>query len=331
MKNSKIKLIATAAVVASSLLLTVMAPASHAVKPQSVKKVAFFGFWKTNSFTAAVLAGVQSESASKGLTVVDLTGAGYDGAAQLKAIQDQTVKGDVQMYVILAIDSIGVANAVKDAIAKGITVVSAFTPIGPDFSTLTPQVPGMVVVAETPTSNGDGLAKMAAMACKTKKACNVAYLEGLKTLPLDNARTTAFKAGLKKYAPKAKLVAQVEGGYAPDSGKKAAQDVLQAHPEANVMVGSSQAIIGAAGVVDTKVVSLIGNGASKEAYAGVQGGTWFSCYNLDVPGIGSKSVQYGLIASRGNKPRPYNIQNLTNRLGTASVLSGKTAGYSDLG
>jgi ribose transport system substrate-binding protein len=329
MKNSKFKLIASAAVVAS-LLLTVMAPASQAA-PQSVKKVAFFGFWKTNSFTAAVLAGVQSQSASKGLTVVDLTGAGYDGAAQLKAIQDQTVKGDVQMYVILAIDSIGVANAVKDAIAKGITVVSAFTPIGPDFSTLTPQVPGMVVVAETPTSNGDGLAKMAAMACKTKKACNVAYLEGLKTLPLDNARTTAFKAGLKKYAPKAKLVAQVEGGYAPDSGKKAAQDVLQAHPEANVMVGSSQAIIGAAGVVDTKVVSLIGNGASKEAYAGVQGGTWFSCYNLDVPGIGSKSVQYGLIASRGNKPRPYNIQNLTNRLGTASVLSGKTAGYSDLG
>ena len=329
MKNSKFKLIASAAVVAS-LLLTVMAPASHAA-PQSVKKVAFFGFWKTNSFTAAVLAGVQSESAKKGLTVVDLTGAGYDGAAQLKAIQDQTVKGDVQMYVILAIDSIGVANAVKDAIAKGITVVSAFTPIGPDFTTLTPQVPGMVVVAETPTSNGDGLARMAAMACKTKKACNVAYLEGLKTLPLDNARTTAFKAGLKKYAPKAKLVAQVEGGYAPDSGKKAAQDVLQAHPEANVMVGSSQAIIGAAGVVDTKVVSLIGNGASKEAYAGVQGGTWFSCYNLDVPGIGSKSVEYGLKASRGANPRPYNIQNLTNRLGTASVLSGKTAGYSDLG
>lgn len=329
MKNSKFKLIASAAVVAS-LLLTVMAPASHAA-PQPVKKVAFFGFWKSNSFTAAVLAGVKSESASKGLTVVDLTGAGYDGAAQLKAIQDQTVKGDVQMYVILAIDSIGVANAVKDAIAKGITVVSAFTPIGPDFTTLTPQVPGMVVVAETPTSNGDGLAKMAAMACKTKKACNVAYLEGLKTLPLDNARTNAFKAGLKKYAPRAKLVAQVEGGYSPDSGKKAAQDVLQAHPEANVMVGSSQAMIGAAGVVDTKVVSLIGNGASTEAYAGVQGGTWFSCYNLDVLGIGSKSVQYGLMASRGNTPRPYNIQNLTNRLGIKSVLMGKTAGYSDLG
>jgi ribose transport system substrate-binding protein len=331
MKNSKFKLIATAAVVASSLLLTVMAPASHAATPQSVKKVAFFGFWKSNSFTQAVLAGVQSEATSKGLTVVDLTGAGYDGAAQLKSIQDQTVKGDVQMYVILAIDSIGIATAVKDAIAKGITVVSAFTPIGPDFSTLTPQVPGMVVVAETPTSNGDGLAKMAAMACKTKKVCNVAYLQGLKTLPLDNARTTAFRAGLKKYAPKAKLVSDIEGGYAPDSGKKAAQDALQANPAVNVMVGSTQAIIGAATVVDTKAVSLIGNGASTEAYAGVQGGTWFSCYNLDVVGIGSKSVQYGLIASRGNKPRPYNIQNLTNRLGTASVLAGKTAGYSDLG
>jgi ribose transport system substrate-binding protein len=331
MKNSKTKLIATAAVVASSLLLVGTAPASHAAKPQAVKKVAFFGFWKSNSFTQAVLAGVQSEATEKGLTVLDLTGAEYDGAAQLKAVQDQTVKGDAQMYVILAIDSVGMASAVKDAIAKGITVVSAFTPIGPDFTTLTPQVPGMVVVAETPTSNGDGLAKLAAKACATKKVCNVAYLEGLKTLPLDNARTNAFKAGLEEYAPKAKLVADVEGGYSPDSGKAAAQDVLQAHPEVNVMVGSSQAIIGAAGVVNTKVVSLIGNGASKEAYAGVQGGTWFACYNLDVPGIGSKSVDYGLIASHGNTPRPYNIQNLTNRLGTASVLAGKTAGYSDLG
>lgn len=324
------KRLAAVAVIASSVVFTSTIP-STAAAPQRVKKIAFFGFWKSNSFTQAVLAGVQTAAAQNKISVVDLSTAGYDGAAQIKAVQDQTVKGDAQMYVFLASDSVGMATAAKEAIAKGITVVAAFTPLGADFSTLKPQVPGLVVVAETPTSNGEGLALLAAKACKTKKVCNVAYLEGFKALPLDNARTEAFKAKLKAVAPKAHLVADVEGGYAPDSGKKAAQDALQAHPEINVMIGSSQAIIGAQGVVDTSKVSLIGNGSSKEAYAGVQSGKWFACYNLNVPGIGSKSVQYGLLASRGANVNPYNIQSLANRLGTKEIVGSGTSPYSDLG
>jgi ribose transport system substrate-binding protein len=330
MKNKNTKRLAAVAVVASSLLLGSTLP-STAATPQKVKKIAFFGFWKSNSFTQAVLAGVQSAAAKSNISVVDLSTAGYDGAAQIKAVQDQTVKGDAQMYIFLASDSVGMATAAKEAIAKGITVVAAFTPLGPDFTTLKPQVPGLVVVAETPTSNGEGLAMLAAKACKTKTVCNVAYLEGFKALPLDNARTEAFKAKLKAIAPKAHLVADVEGGYAPDSGKKAAQDALQAHPEINVMVGSSQAIIGAQSVVDTNKVALIGNGSSKEAYAGVQSGKWFACYNLNVPGMGSKSVQYGLIASHGSSVNPYNVQQLANRLGTKDVIGNSTSQYSDLG
>lgn len=297
-----------------------------------MKKIAFFGFWKSNSFTKAVLAGVEQSAAAAGVEVVDLSTAEYDGAAQIKAVQDQTVKGDAQVYVVLASDSVGMATAAKEAIDQGITVVAAFTPLGSDFTTLDPQVPGLYVVGETPVSNGAVLAELAIEACADLDPCNVAYLEGLKALPLDNARTDSFVKTLAAGAPNAVLVAQVEGGYTPDSGKKAAQDALQANPDINVMVGASQAIIGAASVVDTAKVKLIGNGSSTEAFDGVNSGKWFALYDMDVNGMGTKSVEIGLAAAMGQNPAPvFNTQELRDPHGTKANIAEFTSSYSDLG
>lgn len=296
-----------------------------------VERVAFFGFWKSNSFTQAVLSGVQQAADTAGIEVVDLTTAEYDGAAQIKAVQDQTVKGDAQMYVVLASDSVGMATAAKEAIDAGITVVAAFTPLGSDFTTLDPQVEGLIVVAETPVANGEILGELALMACGDVNPCNVAYLEGLKALPLDNARTDAFVRTVSGN-PNAKIVAQVEGGYSPDSGKKAAQDALQANPDIHVMVGSSQAILGAQTVIDPSKVKLIGNGASKEAFAAVNDGTWFALYNLDTVGMGAKSVELGLQAAAGTLESPvFNVQDLRDPRGTKDVIAGFESMYSDLG
>lgn len=297
-----------------------------------VSNIAFFGFWKTNSFTQAVLAGVEEAASAAGASVTDLTTADYDAVAQIKAVQDQTVKGDAQMYIMLASDSVGMATAAKEAIDSGITVVAAFTPLGPDFTTLDPQVENLLVVGETPVANGAVLAELAGQACEGIDPCNVAYLEGLKALPLDNARTESFVSTLAQVAPQAKIVAQVEGGYAPDSGKKAAQDAIQANPDINVMVGSSQAIIGAQGVVDTAKVKLIGNGSSSEAFEGVNSGEWFALYNMDVVGMGAKAVEIGLEGASGMMPNPaFNIQDLRDPRGTADIIANFTPAYSDLG
>ncbi len=304
------------------------APAGNEV----VKKVAFFGFWKTNSFTQAVLKGVEAGSAEIGAEVVDLSTAEYDAAAQIKAVQDQTIKGDAQLYVMLASDSVGMATAAKEAIDAGITVVAAFTPLGADFSTLEPQVPGLAVVGETPTSNGAILAELAAEACADLNPCNVAYLEGFKALPLDNARTEAFVSTLAAANPNAKLVAQVEGGYSPDSGKKAAQDAIQANPDINVMVGSSQAILGAETVVDPAKVKLVGNGASCEAFEAVAAGKWYALYNLDTVAMGYESVILGSAVANGGTPAMViNSQELRDPKGTADVIAGYECAYSDLG
>ncbi len=324
--------LALAACGSSSSSDTTSSTASSTTAGQTVKKIAFFGFWKSNSFTQAVLDGVKQAADKAGAEVVDLTTAQYDGAAQIKAVQDETVKGDAQMYIVLASDSVGMATAAKEAIAAGITVVAAFTPLGPDFTTLTPQVPGLVVVGETPVDNGKVLAEMAVSACGSLNPCNVAYLEGLKALPLDNARTNSFVKTLTAGDPNAKIVAQVEGGYTPDTGKKAAQDALQANPNINVMVGSSQAIIGAQSVVDTSKVKLIGNGSSKEAFDGVNSGKWYALYNMDVTGMGSKSVELGLQKAAGTLQNPsFNTQTLRDPHGTKDVIAQYQSTYSDLG
>lgn len=347
MKMTKVLLVATvslAAVLAACSGATTASPsaapsvaaseAPSATEPAAanpIKKVAFFGFWKSNSFTLAVLDGVQSAAAAAGAEVIDLTTPTYDAVAQTKAVQDQTVKGDAQMYVLLASDSVGMATAAREAIAKGITVVAAFTPLGPSFDTLEPQVDGLIVVGETPVANGKVLAELAIEACGTLNPCNVAYLEGLKALPLDNARTTSFLSTLAAGNPNATVVAQVEGGYTPDQGKKAAQDALQRNPDIHVMVGSSQAIIGAQGVVDVTKVKLIGNGSSEEAFEGVNAGTWFALYNMDVVGMGSKSVEMGLAVAAGESTiRSFDTQTLLNPRGTKDVLAGLTSSYSDL-
>jgi ribose transport system substrate-binding protein len=297
-----------------------------------VTKIAFFGFWKTNSFTQAVLAGVQETASAQGIEVVDLSPTEYDGAAQIKAMQDQTIKGDAQVYITLAIDPVGLATAAEEAMADGIKVVAAFTPLGPLFDTLEPQVPGLIVVGETPISNGTVLGELAAEACADKNPCNVAYLEGFKTLPLDNARTKAFGEALAAGAPNATIVASVEGGYSPDSGKKAAQDALQANPNIDVMVGSSQAILGAQDVVDATKVMLIGNGSSKEAYAAVKAGTWYAIYNSDIKGMGSKSAELGIAAANGEEVNPVlDTTTLLNPKGTKDVVGDLMGDYSDLG
>ena len=339
MKISKLSLVATvslAAVLAACSGTASTSPSAAATTAPStaaiqIKNIAFFGFWKSNSFTAAVLKGVQTAATAAGATVVDLTTAAYDAAAQMKAVQDQTVKGDAQMYVVLADDSVGMATAAKEAMAKGITVVAAFTPLGPSFDTLEPQVPGLIVVGETPVANGKVLAELAIKACGSLNPCNVAYLEGLKALPLDNVRTQSFLSTLAAGDPNAKVVADVEGGYTPDQGKKAAQDALQRNPSINVMVGSSQAIIGAQSVVDVTKVKLIGNGSSEEAFAGVNSGQWFALYNMDVVGLGAKAVEMGLaVASGQSNVRSFNTQTLRDPHGTKDILASYTSAYSDL-
>jgi ribose transport system substrate-binding protein len=195
-------------------------------------------------------------------------------------------------------------------------------------------VPGLIFVGEAPVANGHSLGKLGVAACKGLKTCNVAYLQGFKSLPLDNARTNAVMQTLKT-AKNVKVVASPEGGYTQASGLKAAQDVLSAHTNVNVIIGSAQAIEGATQAVkavhrlptgpkdlmSSKTIKLIGNGGSCQAVKNVSQGTWFATYIIAERSSGQKSTELGIEAANGKKvPSSYNTEKLQNPLGTRSVI-----------
>jgi ribose transport system substrate-binding protein len=270
-------------------------PDRTATQQGNVKAVAFFGFAAANSFAQATWAGVKQAAKQAGVTS-KFFDPNFNAQTQVSQIQDAITSGQYQAFVIQANDGNAVIPAIQQAVKAHIAVVAEFTPIGSNYASITPPIPGVTFVGESPVHNGTELGALGIAACKGIDPCNVAYLEGFKSLPLDNARTAAVKKELAT-ASNVKLVADVEGGYTQASGLKAAQDVLQAHSDVTVMIGSSQAI------------------------EGVKSGAWFATYALPETTSGFKATQLAIAAGNGKKvPVSFNVDTLTNPLLTKAVL-----------
>lgn len=298
-----------------------------------VKKVAFFGFATANSFSQATWAGVQ-QAAKKYGAEAKFFDPNFDAQKQVSQIQDALTTGQYQVFVVQANDGNAVVPAIKQAISQGVTVVGEFTSIGPNYNTVQPQVPGLIYVGEASAVNGQRLGKMGIQACKGLNPCNVAYLQGFKSLPLDNARTDAALKTLKS-APNVRVVASPEGGYTQSEGLKATQDVLSAHSDVNVIIGSSQAIEGAQQAVKSagklpnspaqlkqpNTIKLIGNGGSCQAVKAVKAGQWYAAYVIAERSSGEKATELGIQAANGKKvPHSFNTNQLQPPVDTRSVL-----------
>lgn len=265
------------------------------------KSIAFFGFAKANSFSQATFEGVKEQAGKEG-GKAEFFDSNFDPQTQVRQLQDAITSKRYGVFILQANDGTAVVPAVRKAVQSGITVVVQFTPVGTRYDTAEPQVPGTISLVDVPTRNGERLGRLGVGACETvkDKPCQVAYLEGLKTLPLDNARTKSVVKTLES-APDVKVVEQLEGGYTRDSGRKAMQDLLQAHPDVNVVIGSSQALFGAESVAKGKDIRYVGNGASRQAVTAVREGRWYGIPYLPVKTAGAKAAELGLAKARGEK------------------------------
>jgi ribose transport system substrate-binding protein len=249
------------------------------------------------------------------------------------AIQDATTSGLYEAFIVQANDGNAVVPAVTQAIKDGIVVVGESAPIGTRYDTIKPQVPGLIFVGEATTRNGATLGRLGIRACGNRNPCRVAYLEGFRSLPLDTARTNAVKKTLAT-AAHVRLVASVEGGYTAAEGLKATQDVLQAHPDVDVVIGSSQALQGAqqaiAQVGKLGRIKLVGNGGSCQAVAAVRSGKWFATYVFAERSNGEKAAELAIDAARGARvPHSFDTSRLQNPIGTKQTLKNFKAQYCD--
>ena len=277
---------ALAAVAAAGLALAACSSSSStpsssasgsAGKPLSI---AYLSFAVENSYDAPMLAAAQAVAADNNATL-KVFDANNSPQTQYSQLQDAINSGQYQGIIVQPIFGTGLTSLVKQAIAKGIKVVNMDQILGPDLSTDKPQVPGLSAnVTFVPTEIGTKLGNLVVQACQAHNLnpCKVGYLYDIKASALDVAIHGAFAKAIAA-DPAVKVAAQGQSFFSPTVGLTAVQNMLQANPSLNLIVGSDQGIEGGAQALaaahKTGKVILVGYGASAAAIAGVASGAWY--------------------------------------------------------
>jgi ribose transport system substrate-binding protein len=287
-RAARVKASAVAVVAAAGLSLSVAAcggsntSASNAAATSSAsgKKlhVAYFSFAVQNSYDASILAAAQKAAAAANaqLTVFD---ANNNPQTQYGQVQDAIARGSYNGFMIQAIDGAGLMPLAKQAISKHIQVAAVSQVLGPNQETAAPQVPGEAAsVVNNDYADGVRIGKLVEQACASLKTsqCNVGYMYDVKASTFDQARRAGFDSVIE-HDPKVKVVAEGQANFTASGGLQAAQTMLQAHPNINIMFGSDQAMEGATSAIKSagRKVVIVGEGGSVPGLNHVKDGSWF--------------------------------------------------------
>lgn len=255
------------------------ASTSASAAPKAMN-IAYLSFAVDNTYDAPMLAAAQAVASTEGakLTVFD---ANNNPQAQFNQLQTAISSGQYNGIITQPIVSTGLVSLVQQAITKGIKVVNMDQIMGPSLSTDQPQVQGLSAnVTFVPTKIGTQLGQQVVAACASKNLnpCKVGYLYDIKASSLDTAIYGGFSAAIK--GSPVQVVTNGQSFFTPTTGETAVQQMLQAQPGLNLVVGSDQGIEGATVALQTAhltgKVLLVGYGASSAAIAGVASGAWFS-------------------------------------------------------
>jgi ribose transport system substrate-binding protein len=276
---------AMVAVTATALLGGCAVTASGSPEVTGDTEVAFLSASSANTWLAASRDAMEAEAKKSGAKITEFDAKFQPGVAT-KQLQDVIAAKKYKGIIIATNDGTGAIPVLEQAIAAGIKVVVLNQIVGPDLTTAEPQVPGVSAsVLAPPKGTGERLGKLALKACEGKSNCSVVYMYGQKGAPYDNAVRQGFN-GVIATQPGIKVIAEAEGGFlGTDQPRKATQDVLQAHPHFDVLIGAGdQQIRGALLALKDAgktTVKTIGVGASEPAIAAIKDGTWFG----DVAGV----------------------------------------------
>lgn len=242
-------------------------------------EIAYLSASTANTWLAASKKAMEEIAAQENVTITEFDGQ-FKPEEQTKQLQDAIASQKYDGIVIASISGEGIIADLQDAMDQGIEVAVLNQVVGSELDTADPQVEGVAVsVLAPPLRSGERLGQLTLQACEGIDPCRVAYLYGIKGIPIDNALKQGFDKVIAEN-PAIKVVAEGEGKYlGPDEGAKATQTILAATPDFDVLVGSDQSVQGAqqaledAGKLDK--VKLIGLGGSEAAITAIKDGKWF--------------------------------------------------------
>ncbi|MCY3876672.1 MAG: sugar ABC transporter substrate-binding protein [Rhodobacteraceae bacterium] len=251
---------------------------SSAVHAQTAK-IAFFAASSQNGFNQATYEGVEEKAAKLGYETAIFDGK-FDAAHQYSQIEDVLVSGNYEGFIIFPNDTVGIAGAFEQVIAAGIPVATVLFPVGPDLTTLEPQVEGITTtVASPPVDGATFQAQSVVEHCTGKDPCNVVIIIGAKIFPFDNLRLETFQAVLAEHG-NIEVLAVGEGWYSPETSLTAMTDILQANSDVHVVLSNADQHLAGAEIAleaagyNVPDLYMSGGGAAAIAIDAIREGRW---------------------------------------------------------
>lgn len=265
------------ATLVACVALVAMVSASGASARSTAKqvRVAYLSFAVANSYDAPMLSAAKAVAKAQGASVTVLDAAN-DPKKQLAELQTVIASKRYDAILVQPIFGPQLIPTIKLAIKAGIKVVNIDQILGSNPGTAAPPVPGMsgnVVFVQTEIGTKQG--GLVVDACNALKAnpCKVGYLSSVKVSSLDAAIRKGFDAATAGHG--IQVVAEGETFYNPANALKAAQTMLQAQPNMDVIVGADQGATGAQQALTGQKVTLVGYGGGGVGLKAVGSGQWY--------------------------------------------------------
>lgn len=243
-------------------------------------RVAWLANDPLNTYDLAALEGVSSKlDAVDG--EIETFYAGYDPTLQLSQCTAAVRSRKLDALLVIAADSNAIIPCVTLAKSYGVAVVAVDLPIGPDVTTVEPQVSGQTgAVLVPPAAWGFELATLVVDACSGVPTCEVAYLAGGFSIAPDQFALAQLDAVAATHS-NVRIVAREEVFYDRGLATVATQGILQAHPNVRVILGSGdQMAQGAEDAIALQPpaapIKIVGAGASEYGVNAVRDGRWYA-------------------------------------------------------
>ena len=262
-------------------------------------RVAYLSASSANTFLLASVAEMQRVAGAANVEMVEFD-AQFNADLQTTQLQDAITSGRYDGIILVALNGPGLVPDVEAALDAGLEVVLFNQIVGDDLTTNEPQVDGVAAsIMAPPVVTGQRAAQITVDACAGLDPCRVVYLFGIRGIPLDVALRQGFDSVIAGH-PNIAVVAEGEGQYlGPEGGINAMQDILQAQPDFDVVVGADQSLQGVELVLadEGKLdgVALIGLGGSSPAIEGIADGRWYGTV-FYAPGTEGRLAMEAMIA-----------------------------------
>jgi ribose transport system substrate-binding protein len=242
--------------------------------------IAHFVAIQANPVEQVIIKSAKDTGAANNATVTTFD-SNNDVQRELANCQDAIASKKYDAFILKAVSGPPLISCARQAMDAGIPVVVQGTALGPKQTT-EPQVPGIVGSAITlSTTNGVAISDLTNRACEKTgaKPCNVIYLFGPVAFDYASITRKTFNDTVKAKYPNIKVVGEAAANFDPDTGAQQARQLLQVHPNINVIVNDSDPVAVAvekvvADLHKSKVI-VVGAGGSKVGADAIKAGKQF--------------------------------------------------------